>query len=650
MTNQTLTNRPTTLREIYELLAEAEINQRTATTYDERRRLKEAMREVRHRLTKLEAAPTPPPAQVLALQAQLYLALNRPEATLTGCVEALEADPTEALAYYILAYYYIKQKNYRAALKELDQAISLDRADPDFWGLRLVVYSYLKDENRTIQDAEQALTIDPNNSRAWWGRAQHALKQKKWQASLTAYNEALKSDPTNAVALVERSACHLSLKAYGDALSDLNRAIELDPGKGLYYLVRANVQRRLKNQQAWLSDANRAFELEPENPLYLIGCSNAHFGLRLYEEALADSERARALKPGQWQDAYITRLVVQPLSRFEDVWRSEWKPVLLVWLAYTLIAILRLPIFTARYLQFLPSQADNLTISSVIGFGLVTALLFRSSRLKARDVGLGRAGLLRGIGAALILWGVIQLTGFAIAPEAALNPALGRLSSFGWLLNLLLGHYLPIAFVQEVVFRGFLLPQLYFKLGLGKWRLPQALIISQTMFALSQLLYSWYWTPDQPIGWVQFGPQFVQGLASGLVYLRTRNLYFVIAIHTLLIGLPTSNLFETGLSTDRTLIFLTLLATIVWPIPVGRPPTPPDQEGSFTAWLGWPWKVRLAAMVGLLGWVWLERTYPADSTGWLLWWLGVPLWLWLAWSLRSEVRQRLGRWRSGRKT
>lgn len=212
-------------------------------------------------------------------------------------------------------------------------------------------------------------------------------------------------------------------------------------------------------------------------------------------------------------------------------------------------------------------------------FAIVGTVIFGIGRLRFSDVGWRRRdvgpGLLVTLGfwvamqPALVIW--VLVTGGQLQWNAAWNPSSdwgpGRI--LGGLLAQLLGN----ALLEEMVFRGFFLPQFYLKAA-ARFRPAAALLIallgSQVLFALTHIpnrLFVQGWPVEALLG--DQVVLFLHGLIYSVVYLLTRILFVCVGLHSLwnqparLLQVP----FEPGVAIVW--FMLTAILVLTW-LPVRR--------------------------------------------------------------------------------
>jgi membrane protease YdiL (CAAX protease family) len=169
---------------------------------------------------------------------------------------------------------------------------------------------------------------------------------------------------------------------------------------------------------------------------------------------------------------------------------------------------------------------------------LIVVLLIGLCGFRPREMGLDLTKLPAAVVLTVLFWLanqlVLVLVLLLISQPIVLNSewtATGWTQAAGQWLGQLFGNT-PL---EEVVFRGFLLPQCLLlmlnwmpKARLGM-KIAVALVLSQLLFVLFHVFFNL----RQPQGQWLLLAQFVMGLAFAGVYLRTGNLFLAMGVHTL---------------------------------------------------------------------------------------------------------------------
>jgi hypothetical protein len=173
-------------------------------------------------------------------------------------------------------------------------------------------------------------------------------------------------------------------------------------------------------------------------------------------------------------------------------------------------------------------------------FAAIGVVIFGIGRLRGADVGWHLSDLPPAVLVTLGFWAVMQgmLAIWIIRSGQVLrwNDEWSTVR-IGPFVGGLLGQLLANALVEELMFRGFLLPQVYLQ---GAKRLPQwaavvvALLGSSLLFALSHIPHRLFFL-QWPADWLAADQLKLLGfgIAFALVYLVARNLYLCVGIHAI---------------------------------------------------------------------------------------------------------------------
>jgi membrane protease YdiL (CAAX protease family) len=211
-------------------------------------------------------------------------------------------------------------------------------------------------------------------------------------------------------------------------------------------------------------------------------------------------------------------------------------------------------------------------IFSIVRFALViVCVIVLVGGLKARDVGLQWQKLPSGALVVFGVWIVMQIVGMLPGLVASGQVALS--SYWTWdrvpaITGELIAQFLGNAFVEEVIFRGFLATQVYLMLkawtsGQGRL-LTAAVLVSQLIFALShipQRIAAGY-SPlsvllDLLVVWVT-------GILFAVLYLRTGNIFIAVGVHALVNAPVTVVALPSQATAKLLLLILSLLLILVW--------------------------------------------------------------------------------------
>lgn len=223
----------------------------------------------------------------------------------------------------------------------------------------------------------------------------------------------------------------------------------------------------------------------------------------------------------------------------------------------------------------IPLLALGTLLRLVVGVGFLILWL---GKLRLADVGVTPDRLWAGLVLTTAVWALAQAVGLflglAESGTVRFHPDWADQGSTA-LLTRLLSQVMAVALIEEISYRGYLLPQLYLKMA-AWWphrrelRLALALLLSQSLFALLHLpflLSVGVSASDLPLVVPVIG---VFGLFFSAVYLRTNNLFFAMGIHALVTA-PTP-LFSPGEIAAGPIIAATVGLLLLWPVLLRRRP------------------------------------------------------------------------------
>ncbi len=252
---------------------------------------------------------------------------------------------------------------------------------------------------------------------------------------------------------------------------------------------------------------------------------------------------------------------------------AAWGVIIAVVLANLALVMLSQFVSPFRSLVHISGPWLPVTLMVAADFLLVVGvLMFAVGRLRPADIGLARRGAWNGAAFAVALWVILQLVlcvmGFGDARSLAVA---------GWVRETP-GETLGRAFYdlsgtalfEEIVFRGFLLQQLWLKFGGANRRrrfggFLMALVVSQGVFAASHV-------PERIDAGVSYAALpadmlvlFVWGVLFSLVFVAGGNLVYSVGAHALIVApLPIVDSSESSALIVQTSIVVWLTAIGLW--------------------------------------------------------------------------------------
>jgi tetratricopeptide (TPR) repeat protein len=227
----------------------------------------------------------------------------------TTVAQTIQSPTLTADDYFLSAKQKSEKNDFRGALTDYDQAISLNPKYSAAYNNRGNLKDDLNDPQGALADYDQAISLNPQDAYAYNNRG--VLKKNKLnnpQGALTDYNQAISLNPKYANAYYNRGILKdEKLNDPQGALADYDQAISLNPKYADAYNNRGNLKyQKLNAPQGALADYNLAISL---NPKYALAYNNRGVlkkDLNDPQGALADYNQAISLNP-KYANAYYNR-------------------------------------------------------------------------------------------------------------------------------------------------------------------------------------------------------------------------------------------------------------------------------------------------------------------------------------------------------
>ncbi|MDX3455721.1 tetratricopeptide repeat protein [Streptomyces sp. ME02-8801-2C] len=266
--------------------------------------------------------------------------------------QAVALDPELERAYYGRAVTLAEQRDYAAAITDLDRA---DELAPDTARVLFVRGDYhriLGHREEAVRDLDRAVVLGPDLAGAWASRGVARHGTGDTEQALADLDRALELDPEHVWALVRRARVHRSrgdhdrqfadldravalgpelawvscqrgdaLRVAGrdaEALADYDRALQLDPDYASAYASRGVSRSRLGGHERGLADLDRALSLHPAYPWALVQRSVVHRRIDGYEASYEDADRAVELEPESAWALWNRGEALRCLGRYEE--------------------------------------------------------------------------------------------------------------------------------------------------------------------------------------------------------------------------------------------------------------------------------------------------------------------------------------------
>ncbi len=186
-------------------------------------------------------------------------------------------------------------ERYDRALKDLSQAIRLDRKLAEAYVARGAVFRHRGDYESALGDLNQAIELDADSFRAFEERGKTYMDQGRLDEALADFTSAVRLDPARPAGYNLRGLVYLKQNSLQQALDEFNEALRLDEKFAECLNNRGDVYWAKGDFDAALQDYLAAFEADKT---YAVAATNVGYvlalkkndpveGMRWFDEAVA---------------------------------------------------------------------------------------------------------------------------------------------------------------------------------------------------------------------------------------------------------------------------------------------------------------------------------------------------------------------------
>ena len=219
-------------------------------------------------------------------------------------------------AYFHLGLCSIAQEEYDFAIQYLDEAISINPKDPDFYAEKGRALARIGDNVPAIESYEQALVLNPNHLPANQGLAQ--VKTGGDEVLLSQLDQLIADSAASAQTYKQRGFYRMNHADEEGAVADFSQAIVLDSLDSESFFYRGKIRSKQKNWTQAELDYSAALLLEPENAEYYLARGQARYQSGKPEAALADFTLTVTTDPEHESGYYHRGITYQRLGKISS--------------------------------------------------------------------------------------------------------------------------------------------------------------------------------------------------------------------------------------------------------------------------------------------------------------------------------------------
>jgi tetratricopeptide (TPR) repeat protein len=225
--------------------------------------------------------------------------LKNYKAAIKDVNEAIAIKPEYTKGYHYKSSFFLDMKNYDSCLAVCEKGLSYQSANEELLFTKAKANFNKKDYVACHGTLTKAIDVNPNNTDALRLLASVYQKKKQWDSSLVYFNQVLAIDPLDYVSLFDRGISNSHLKDFSAAQKDIEKAMQIDTASKYigYNNLGFFLDLEKKEYQKALESFSKSIALAPD--FAYAYCNRAYAKLQLgdIKGAYADIHRSISLDP-----------------------------------------------------------------------------------------------------------------------------------------------------------------------------------------------------------------------------------------------------------------------------------------------------------------------------------------------------------------
>jgi len=213
--------------------------------------------------------------------------------------EAIDIKPEYTKGYQFKSTFFLGMKNYDSCLAVCEKGLSYQSGNEELLFTKAKANFNKKDYDATRKTLVKTIGLNPNNTEALRLLASVFQKKKQWDTSLVYFNRVLEINPLDYVSLFDRGVSKSHLKDFNGAQQDIEKAMQIDTASKYigYNNLGFFLDLEKKEYQKALESFNKSIALSPD--FAYAYCNRAFAKLQLgdIKGAYADIRKSISLDP-----------------------------------------------------------------------------------------------------------------------------------------------------------------------------------------------------------------------------------------------------------------------------------------------------------------------------------------------------------------
>ncbi|MDD4513991.1 tetratricopeptide repeat protein [Massilibacteroides sp.] len=187
--------------------------------------------------------------------------LNREKEAIEECLHIITLEPSNHLAYYLMAKAKKNLADMDGALDDITKGIAVNEDFSDAYLLRAEIWLAKENGNTALDDIEHVISKEGEEENAYLLRAKIHMFLNNLPAAEEDYNKVLELNPFNEEGALKLIDLLILTERYEDALIAVDELIELSPSLSDAYTRRGKIKQLTGDENAAEADMQKAEEL-----------------------------------------------------------------------------------------------------------------------------------------------------------------------------------------------------------------------------------------------------------------------------------------------------------------------------------------------------------------------------------------------------
>jgi tetratricopeptide (TPR) repeat protein len=159
---------------------------------------------------------------------------NYVDRSIRGCMQLIEKNPQDDVAYMNRGIDYDDKKDYDRAAADYAKAIEINPAAA-IYSNRGYAYTHKRDYDRAFAVYAKAIAIDPEYADTYFNRGNAYDDTKNFDRAVVEYSRAIEIDPKQTDFYSDRGLAYAAKGDYDRAIADYDTALKIDPNNSQAY-------------------------------------------------------------------------------------------------------------------------------------------------------------------------------------------------------------------------------------------------------------------------------------------------------------------------------------------------------------------------------------------------------------------------------